>query len=264
MNLLLEVQDLHVSVEGKEILKGINLKLDRGEVIAIMGHNASGKTTLANALIGLPQYIINKGKILFEGMDITNKPIYERAKMGIAMAFQSPPSIRGLKLGDMIALAGGINPWKSKNHIEFVMNILDKVNLNYSKYMDRDLNVGFSGGERKRSELAQIFAMRPKLMILDEVDSGVDIDSLRILGDSIREYIENNNCSSIIITHHRHILQYIKPKRLYIMSNGRIVLSGTFEELISKIEALGYEKLIKEVLNYGLEGKTQESSTSSH
>lgn len=261
--MLLEVQDLHVSVEGKEILKGINLKLNRGEVIAIMGHNASGKTTLANALMGLPQYIINKGRILFEGVDITNRPIYERARMGIAMAFQSPPSIRGLKLGDIIALAGGINPWKSRDHLGFIMNILNKVNLNHSKYMDRDLNVGFSGGEKKRSELAQIFAMKPKLMILDEVDSGVDIDSLKILGNSIKEYIEDNNCSSIIITHHRHILQYIKPKKLYIMSNGRIVLSGTFEELIPRIEALGYEKLIKEALEYGLERENKKSSTSS-
>lgn len=243
----LEVEDLHISVEKREVLKGINLKLNRGEIIAIMGHNASGKTTLANTIIGLPQYVVNKGRILFEGIDITHKPIHERVKIGIAMAFQSPPSIRGLKLGDMIALAGGINPWKSKDYREFVINILKKVDLD-SSYMDRDLNVGFSGGERKRSELAQIFAMKPKLMILDEVDSGVDIDSLKILGNSIREYIESNNSSSIIITHHRYILQYIKPERIYIMSNGKIVLSGDFGELISKIEALGYERLIREVL----------------
>lgn len=250
MSLLLEVEDLHVSVEGREILKGINLKLNRGEVIAIMGHNASGKTTLANALIGLPQYVVNKGRILFEGIDITHKPIHERARMGMAMAFQSPPSIRGLKLGDMIALAGGINPWRSKDYKEFVIDVLKRVNLG-PEYAERDLNVGFSGGERKRSELAQIFAMRPKLMILDEVDSGVDIDSLRILGNSIKEYIESNNCSTIVITHHRHILQYVKPERIYIMSNGRIVLSGDYGELISKIEALGYERLIKEALGDG-------------
>lgn len=248
--MLLEVQDLHVSVEGRDVLKGIDLKLDKGGVIAIMGHNASGKTTLANTLIGLPQYVVRKGRILFDGIDITHKPIHERVKIGIAMAFQSPPSIRGLKLGDMIALAGGINPWKSKDYREFVIDILKKVDLDPS-YIDRDLNVGFSGGERKRSELAQIFAMKPKLMILDEVDSGVDIDSLKILGNSIKEYIESNNCSLIMITHHRYILQYVKPEKIYIMSNGKIALSGGFGELISKIESLGYERLIKEALGNG-------------
>lgn len=243
--MMLEVQDLHASVERKELLRGVNLVVDEGEVVAIMGHNASGKTTLALTLAGFPQYNITRGRIIFRGEDITFKAIHERAKTGLAIAFQSPPAIRGIKLGDMIALAGGVNPWTYKLDTGFVEGVLRKVNLEPSLYRDRELNVGFSGGERKRSELAQIFAMKPKLIILDEIDSGVDIDSLRILGGSLREYIDANRCSAIVITHHRHILQYLKPKKVHIMSNGKIVLSGTYEELIPKIESLGYEALIK-------------------
>lgn len=243
--MMLEVKDLHVSVEKKELLKGVSLSVDEGEVVAIMGHNASGKTTLALTLAGFPQYNITKGRIIFRGEDITYKAIHERARAGLAIAFQSPPAIRGIKLRDMIALAGGINPWTSKLDDEFVGAILRKVNLEPSLYMDRELNVGFSGGERKRSELAQIFAMKPKLIVLDEIDSGVDIDSLKILGGSLREYIYANRCSSIVITHHRHILQYLRPNTVYIMSSGRIALSGAYEELVPKIEAQGYEALIK-------------------
>ncbi|MCQ5336567.1 MAG: Fe-S cluster assembly ATPase SufC [Candidatus Methanomethylicia archaeon] len=251
--MLLEIDNLHVVVEGKEILKGINLSMEKGEVIAIMGHNASGKTTLVLTLAGFPRYIVSKGKIVFDGKEITNLPIYERAKLGIAVAFQSPPTIRGLRFGDMIAFAAGKNPWILKDS-KFIEEILRKVDLEPSIYMDRELNVGFSGGERKRSELAQLFAMKPKLMILDEIDSGVDIDSLRILGNSLKNYIEENNCAVMIITHHRHILQYVKPNKVYIMSKGKIVLTGSYEELIPKIEALGYEALIKEVLKNELEG----------
>ncbi len=246
--MLLEVQDLHVTVEKKELLRGVNLGVEKGEVVAIMGHNASGKTTLALTLAGFPQYNVTKGRIIFNGENITYRAIHERAKAGLAIAFQSPPAIRGVRLGDMIALASGINPWASKSDTAFVESVLRKVNLEPKLYMDRELNVGFSGGERKRSELAQIFAMKPKLIILDEIDSGVDIDSLKILGGSLREYIEAYRCSAIVITHHRHILQYLRPNKVHIMSNGKIVLSGTYEDLIPKIEELGYEALIREAL----------------
>ncbi|MCC6013212.1 MAG: Fe-S cluster assembly ATPase SufC [Candidatus Verstraetearchaeota archaeon] len=252
--LLLEINNLHVLVEGREILKEINLSIEKGEIIAIMGHNASGKTSLALTIAGFPQYVVSKGKIIFDGRDITNLSIYERARLGIGIAFQSPPAIHGLKLKDMIAFAAGKNPWILRDY-NFVEEILRKVNLEPSLYMNRELNVGFSGGERKRSELAQLFAMKPKLMILDEIDSGVDIDSLKILGNSLKEYIEENNCTVMIITHHRHILQYVKPSKVYIMSKGRIVLTGSYEELIPKIETLGYDALIKEVLKNELERK---------
>ncbi|MBM5805022.1 MAG: Fe-S cluster assembly ATPase SufC [Candidatus Verstraetearchaeota archaeon] len=251
--MLLEVEDLHVSVERKELLKGVDLKVDRGEVFAVMGHNASGKTTLALTLAGFPQYTVTRGKITFDGKDITNKTIDERARAGMALAFQSPPAIRGIRLGDIISLAGGVNPWTPRpgDDMDLPKKMLERVNLEHSLYTNRELNVGFSGGERKRSELAQIFAMRPRLMILDEPDSGVDIDSLKVVGNSLREYISSYDCTVIIITHHRHILQYLKPTRVHIMSNGRIMITGGYDELMPKIEAMGYEQLIKEAVANG-------------
>lgn len=249
--MLLKVEDLHVSVEKRELLRGINLNVEKGDIIAIMGHNASGKTTLALTLAGFPQYTVTRGRIIFNGEDITYKAIHERAKAGLAIAFQSPPAIRGIRLRDIIAISGGMNPWESKFPSDFVNGILKKVGLEPELYANRELNVGFSGGERKRSELAQIFAMKPKLIILDEIDSGVDIDSLRIVGGSLREYIEVNNCAAIVITHHRHILNFLRPKEVHIMSNGRIWLSGSYDELVPRIESHGYEALIKGVSKDG-------------
>jgi Fe-S cluster assembly ATP-binding protein len=246
--LLLEINDLHVNVENKELLRGVNLGVQPREIVAVMGHNASGKTTLALTLAGFPQYRVTKGRIEFLGEDIAGKTIDERARMGMALAFQSPPSIRGIKLGDFISLAGGVNPWTPKpgDDVQLAKKMLEKVNLEPALYAGRELNVGFSGGERKRSELAQIFAMKPRLLILDEPDSGVDIDSLKIVGNALKEFYEENNCSVIVITHHRHILQYLRPTRVHIMSNGKIVMTGEYDELMPKIEELGYERLIKE------------------
>ncbi|MDD1776001.1 MAG: Fe-S cluster assembly ATPase SufC [Candidatus Methanomethylicus sp.] len=245
---MLEVENLHVNVEGKELLKGIDLKVDYGEIVAVMGHNASGKTTLALTLAGFPQYNVTKGRIAYDGRDITNTTIDERARLGIALAFQSPPAIRGIKLGHVISLAGGINPWQPKkgDDLNLPSEMLQKVNLPPENYLDRELNVGFSGGERKRSELAQIFAMKPKLMILDEPDSGVDIDSLKVVGNSLRDYFKNNRCAMMIITHHRHVLQYLEPNRVHILSCGKIAITGSYAELMPKIENIGYEELIKE------------------
>lgn len=246
--MLLEVKDLHVSVEGKELLKGVDLSVDHKEVVAVMGHNASGKTTLALTLMGFPQYKVTSGEVAFEGRDVTYQTIDERARLGIALAFQAPPAIRGIKLGDIISLAGGVNPWTPKpgDDVELAKKMLERVDLDPSLYATREVNVGFSGGERKRSELAQIFAMRPKLMILDEPDSGVDIDSLKVVGNSLKDYFENNDCSIIIITHHRYILQYLKPNRVHIMSGGRIVITGSYDDLVERIESMGYDQLIKE------------------
>lgn len=246
--MLLEVEDLHVSVDGKELLKGVDLKVGRGEIVALMGHNASGKTTLALTLTGFPQYSVTGGSIKFDGIDITNKTIDERAKLGLALAFQAPPAIRGIKLGHIISLAGGVNPWTPKpgDDLSLPKKMLERVNLDPASYAERELNVGFSGGERKRSELAQIFAMRPKLMILDEPDSGVDIDSLKIVGNSLKDYFDSSGCSMIIITHHRHVLQYLEPTRVHILSNGRVALTGSYRDLMPKIESIGYERLIKE------------------
>jgi Fe-S cluster assembly ATP-binding protein len=246
--MLLEIEDLHVSVDGKELLKGINLKVDYCEIVAVMGHNASGKTTLALTLAGFPQYAVTKGRIMFNGKDITCATIDERARMGLALAFQAPPAIRGIRLGHVISLAGGVNPWQPKpgDDLNLPKEMLEKVNLEPSSYINRELNVGFSGGERKRSELAQIFAMKPKMMILDEPDSGVDIDSLKIVGNSLRDYYESIKCAMIIITHHRHILQYLEPSKVHILSSGKVAITGSYSDLMPKIESIGYERLIKE------------------
>jgi len=246
--MLLETEELHVSVEGKELIKGMSLKVDYGEIVAVMGHNASGKTTLALTLAGFPQYKVTSGSIKFDGQDITSKTIDERARMGLALAFQSPPAIRGIRLGHVISLAGGVNPWSPKpgDDVSLPQRMLTKVNLDPQSYANRELNVGFSGGERKRSELAQIFAMRPKLMILDEPDSGVDIDSLKVVGNSLKEYFTSNRCSMMIITHHRHILQYLEPNRIHILAGGKIAITGSYDKLMPKIESIGYDELIKE------------------
>jgi Fe-S cluster assembly ATP-binding protein len=247
--MLLEASGLKVNVEGKELLKGVDLVVGRKEVVAVMGHNASGKTTLALTLAGFPQYKIMAGKICFEGKDITKKSIDERARLGIALAFQAPPAISGIKLGHMISLAGGVNPWTPKPGDDLLLpdKMLEKVKLDPAKYAPREVNVGFSGGERKRAELAQIFAMEAKLMILDEPDSGVDIDSLKIVGNSLKEHFETHDCSIIIITHHRHILQYVEPTKIHILSEGRVAATGEYGDLMPKIEKLGYERLLMEL-----------------
>lgn len=249
--MLLEVSGLRVSVEGKELLKGVDLAVGRREVVAVMGHNASGKTTLALTLAGFPQYKVTAGKILFEGKDVTGLSIDERARMGIALAFQAPPAIRGIKLGNVISLAGGVNPWTPRPGDDLALpeKMLEMVRLDPERYASRELNVGFSGGERKRSELAQIFAMGARLMVLDEPDSGVDIDSLKIVGNSLKEYFEAKECSIMIITHHRHILQYMRPTRIHIMSEGRVAVTGGYDELMPRIEEMGYERLLKELGN---------------
>jgi Fe-S cluster assembly ATP-binding protein len=251
--MLLEVSGLRVSVEGKELLKGVDLAIGRREVVAVMGHNASGKTTLALTLAGFPQYKVTAGKIIFDGKDVTGLSIDERARLGIALAFQAPPAIRGIKLGHIISLAGGVNPWTPKpgDDVTLPEKMLGMVKLDPAKYASRELNVGFSGGERKRSELAQIFAMGARLMVLDEPDSGVDIDSLKIVGNSLKEYFEGNDCSIMIITHHRHILQYLKPTRIHIMSEGKVAVTGGYDELMPKIEEMGYERLLKELGTHG-------------
>jgi Fe-S cluster assembly ATP-binding protein len=247
--MLLEVSSLRVSVEGKELLKGVDLAVGRKEVVAVMGHNASGKTTLALTLAGFPQYKVIAGNIVFDSKEITGLSIDERARLGIALAFQAPPTIRGIKLGHMISLAGGVNPWTPKPGDDLTLpeKMLEKVKLDPAKYASREVNVGFSGGERKRAELAQIFAMGARLMVLDEPDSGVDIDSLKIVGNSLREHFETHDCSMIIITHHRHILQYLKPTRIHILSEGRVAATGSYDELMPKIEKWGYERLLMEL-----------------
>lgn len=223
---MLEVKDLWVGVDGKEILKGVDLVIGDREKHVLFGPNGVGKSCLAMTIMGIPTYRITKGSIFFNGKEVTTLPINERAALGIGMAFQNPPAIRGVKLGDFLTLCGGD-----------VDKLLEKSFLG-RRFKDRDLNLGFSGGERKRSELAQLFAMEPELMLLDEIDSGVDIESLEILGKELNSFLSER--SSLIITHHAYILKYVKPDMAHVLLNGRIVRSGDFNEILHEIEEKGF------------------------
>jgi len=243
----LVIKDLHVNVGEKSILHGVNLKIEKKEIHVLIGPNACGKTTLALVVMGYPAYRITRGQIVFDGHELSEKDVSERAKLGIGLAYQNPPEVRGVKLRDLIRLSAGRGPWDPLKEPEesFATKFLERVGLNPESFLGRDINLGFSGGERKRSELVQIFAMKPRLMILDEPDSGVDIDSLKLVGREVGKVVGELGSSVLIITHHRHILQYLRPKVVHIMYGGRIVGSGGPEVLIPEIEEKGYEGYVK-------------------
>ncbi len=241
---MLEVEGLHVTVNGKEILKGINLAINKKETHALMGPNACGKTSLVLTILDYPSYQITEGRILFNGNDLTQKDISERAKLGIALAYQSPPEVRGVRLRDMLNFIADREPQHLSGE-DAASYYLQKVGLEPASFSIRELNLGFSGGEKKRSELAQVFAMKPEFLILDEPDSGVDIDSLKLIGREIRGVTEELGSGVLVITHHRHILQYLKVDVCHIMYDGRIVVSGSPGKIIPLAEELGYEEYIK-------------------
>ncbi|MEK7812152.1 MAG: Fe-S cluster assembly ATPase SufC [Candidatus Desantisbacteria bacterium] len=257
---LLEIKDLHVEIEGKKVLNGLNLTMKQGEVHVIMGPNGSGKSTLTMTIMGYPGYKITAGTITFardatsargatsardaisSGTELNPMPIYERAKLGISIAYQTPPEIRGVKLRDIIRIAASKPIWNPYDEPEenIATPLLKKVGLNPEQFRDRDIGVGFSGGERKRAEIAQVFAAMPRLMILDEPDSGVDIDSLKTIAIDLGEYIKEHGCACLIITHYRHILPYLKPDIAHVMCGGKIMKSGNPFEIFTKIEEHGY------------------------
>lgn len=245
---MLEVKDLWVNVAGKEVLRGVNFTVRDGETHALLGPNACGKSSLALTILGYPQYEIEKGSLIFDGEKIAGKNIYERAKLGIALAYQNPPEVRGVKMRDVIRLSAGKSPWNPllAGNENFSTNFIKRAGLDAS-FSERDVNLGFSGGEKKKSELAQVFALRPKLMILDEPDSGVDIDSLKFIGNELNKAIDEIGSSALLITHHRHILQYLRVDVVHIMYGGRIITSGEPERIIPKVEKLGYESYVKKV-----------------
>jgi len=225
---ILEVENLRVSVGAKIVLDRVNLSLSKGEVYSIFGPNGSGKTSLISSIIGIPSYKVMGGRIRFEGKDITRLPIYERAKLGIFCAFQNPPSIRGVKVNDFLKILGyeGDNPLR-------IFGLSDE-------FLEREVNVGFSGGEKKKFEVAQIFALKPKLLLLDEIDSGVDVESLKIVGRRLSSYIKENKISTLVITHHGEILRYLKPRKASVMLNGKIVCSGDYRKIWKTIREKGY------------------------
>jgi Fe-S cluster assembly ATP-binding protein len=237
---VLEVKDLSVKVENRLILKEITFNLKSHESHILFGPNGSGKTTLISALMGLPSYEVISGKISFMGVDITAKSVEKRARLGMVVSFQNPPEITGVKLADMLKLCLGKTP--VDNFTEDEQALIDAFKL--TDFVDRDINVGFSGGERKRSEILQLIFLKPKLLLLDEPDSGVDVESLRLIAGEIQRYAERSGSSALIITHKGDILEYIKAKYGCILLDGRFHCFMHPTHIYNDIKKLGYEECV--------------------
>lgn len=245
----LNVQNLHVNIEKKEILRGIDLHIPTGEIHAIMGTNGSGKSTLSKVITGHPAYQITKGQILFEDEDITYLEPEERALRGLFLSFQYPIEVPGVSNEEFLRTAYNMqrrhNLKAELNPIEF-FNVLNQkcqdVNLN-PDFLARNVNEGFSGGEKKRNEVFQLVTLNPKLCILDEIDSGLDIDALKNISNIVNNFVtQNQNKSLLIITHYKRLLDYIKPDVIHVMKDGKIVKTGDFT-LADQLENKGYEWL---------------------
>lgn len=239
-NELLKIDDLYVNAEEKEILKGINLTINKGEIHVIMGPNGSGKSTTANAILNNPAYSKKSGKIEFEGKDITNLSTDEIARNGIFMSFQLPEEIPGISVTNFLKTAKKQVTGKPVKIFEFkeeLKKYMEDLNMN-SKNMERSLNVGFSGGEKKKNEILQMLVLNPKLAILDETDSGLDVDAIKTVSKGI-EMFKNENNAVLIITHNTKILSNLKVDYVHILVDGKIIKTGK-QELAKEIEENGY------------------------
>src|SRR5699024_1554955 len=252
----LEIKDLHVSVEGKEILKGITLTIKSGEFHAIMGPNGTGKSTLASAIMGHPSYEVTSGSILLNGEEVLEMEVDERARAGLFLAMQYPSEISGVTTSDF--LRSSINARREEGDEISLMKFIKEMDgaldeLEIDKNMaQRYLNEGFSGGEKKRNEILQMKLLQPAIAVLDEIDSGLDIDALRIVSDAVNNVREETGLGCLIITHYQRLLNYIKPDFVHVIMQGRIVKSGGVE-LAERLEADGYEWIKDEL---GIEDET--------
>ncbi len=248
---MLEIRDLHVSVEGKKILKGVHLDLPDGEIHAMMGPNGSGKSTLSYALMGHPRYLIESGDILFRGESILDWSTEKRAQKGMFLSFQYPPSLPGVTLSHF--LRNSLKHLRSENDIpkeipikEFRKDLketMESLQID-AEFTGRYVNEGFSGGEKKRNELLQMNLMKPKLAILDEIDSGLDIDALRIVAENVESH-RSPSMSMLLITHYQRLLEHITVDKVHVFSDGCIVKSGS-KELAEQLEKDGYDWIERE------------------
>ena len=241
-NSLLEIKDLYVNAEDKEILKGINLEINKGETHVIMGPNGSGKTTTANAILNNSAYKKEKGSIIFDNEDITNMKTDEIARKGIFMSFQLPEEIPGISVTNFLKYAKSKITGKPIKVFEFkeeLKKYMEELNMN-SKNMERSLNVGFSGGEKKKNEILQMLVLNPKLAILDETDSGLDVDAINTVSKGI-EMFKNKDNAVLIITHNTKILRNLNVDYVHVLVDGKIVKTGD-EKLAKKIEEEGYKQ----------------------
>ena len=231
---LLEIKGLTVEVSGKRVLDDVNLQIGKGEVHVLFGPNGSGKSTLLMSILGFPAYKAVSGEIIFKGKNIMNLPINERVKLGINVAFQNPPAIRGVKLGEII---GRWIPDQNKMN-----SLLEKVNFP-SEFLKRDVNLGFSGGEIKKSEILQMLAQGGDFLMMDEPDSGVDVENLRLVGRVIDDMLKDR--SGLIITHQGHILRFVNADMAHVLIKGTIVCSGKPTKILSQILREGYGWCLK-------------------
>ncbi|MGC8479056.1 MAG: Fe-S cluster assembly ATPase SufC [Candidatus Micrarchaeia archaeon] len=237
----LEIKNLHIEIDGKEVVKGVNLSINEGEMHVIMGPNGSGKTTLAKAIMGHPQLKITDGEILVDGKKINDMKPNERAKLGIFLQFQNPIEIEGLGFLNFLNTARGAITEKPLQFKEFMSEIKDtsKELALKEELIGRSLNHGFSGGEKKKAEILQMHILKPKLAILDEPDSGLDVDALKIVATNVDKMQKERDMSLLVITHYSRILEYMQPQFIHVMIDGKIVKEGG-KELIREIEEKGY------------------------
>lgn len=249
---MLSIKNLHASVEDKEILKGINLEVKSGEVHAIMGPNGSGKSTLASVLAGREDFEVTEGEISYQGMDLLEMEADERAREGIFLAFQYPVEIPGVSTTNFLKTAlnqirehRGLEPLDAVNFLTRMKEKMKLVEIDQA-LLSRSLNEGFSGGEKKRNEIFQMAMLEPTLSILDETDSGLDIDALRIVADGVNK-LKTKDTATIVVTHYQRLLDYIIPDYVHVLYNGRIVKSGS-KELALELEEKGYDWIKEEAL----------------
>ncbi len=247
---MLKIKNLHASVEGKKILKGVNLEVKPGEIHAIMGPNGSGKSTLASVIAGKEEFEITKGAIFFEGEDLEDAAPEERAHKGIFLSFQYPVEIPGVSVTNFMKTAinesrkaKGLEDMPANEMLKLIREKSELLDID-RKFLSRSLNEGFSGGEKKRNEIFQMAMLEPKLSILDETDSGLDIDALRIVANGVNK-LRSKDKSVIVITHYQRLLEYIIPDFVHVIHDGKIVKSGT-KELALELEEKGYDWLKKE------------------
>ena len=248
--MMLKIENLHAGIDGKEILKGINLEVGAGQIHAIMGPNGSGKSTMSNVLVGHPSYIVTQGKVTFNDKDLLAMSAEERSHQGLFMSFQYPVEIPGVSMTNFMRTAInekrkalGQQPLSPTDFLKLIKEKRDLVKLD-SKFMNRSVNEGFSGGEKKRNEIFQMAMLEPSLSILDETDSGLDIDALRIVADGVNR-LKSPETSVIVITHYQRLLDYIKPDIVHVLYHGRIIKTAG-PELALELEERGYDWVIKE------------------
>lgn len=242
---MLEIRNLHAAIDGNEILKGINLTIKKGEIHAIMGPNGSGKSTLAKVLAGHPQYEVTKGEVIYEGRNLLELSPDERAREGVFMAFQYPIEVPGVSNAQFLRLAYNekrkhrgeeeLDPLEFKDLLKERAKVVEMD----SSFMTRSVNEGFSGGEKKRNEILQMAVLEPKLAVLDETDSGLDIDALRIVAGGVNQLLTPDN-AIIVVTHYQRLLNYIVPHYVHVLAGGRIVREGG-KELALELESKGYD-----------------------